>query len=403
MSELFANRMKVVPASFIREILKLTQNPEIISFAGGLPNPDFFPVKEISDAAVKVLAADGRNVLQYSTTEGHLPLREFICKRYKEKKGLDVTPDEILITSGSQQAIALLCKTFLNKGEVVVMERPGYLGAIQAISFYEPDFKSVTLDDDGIDTYELERVYKSSRVKLYYSVANFQNPTGTTYSLDKRKEVAAILSRHNSIFIEDDPYYDLRFAGEYLPSIKSFHAENVILTGSFSKVVSPSFRIGWICAQKDLMEKIVISKQAADLHSSSFGQRVLYQYLVDNNVDKHIEKIIDRYSKQKDAMLESIKKHFPEGVTFTRPDGGLFVWARLPQNLSCRDLLHLALKENVAFVPGDTFFIGGGGMNTMRLNFTNSDENRIEEGIKKLAIAIKQLLVESRSESPVSP
>lgn len=403
MSELFAERMKVVPASFIREILKLTQSPEVISFAGGLPNPHFFPVKEISDAAVKVLAADGKNVLQYSTTEGYHPLREFICKRYKEKKGLDVTPDEILITSGSQQAIALLCKTFLNKGEPVVMERPGYLGAIQAISFYEPEFKSVPLEDDGIDTDELERVYKNYEVKLYYSVVNFQNPTGTTYSLQKRKKVADILNRHSSIFIEDDPYYDLRFAGDYLPSIKSFQSENVILTGSFSKIVSPSFRIGWIYAQKNLMEKIVISKQAADLHSSSFGQRVLHQYLIDNDIDKHIAKIIHTYSKQKDAMVESIKRHFPEEVTHTYPSGGMFLWARLPENLSCRDLLPLALKENVAFVPGDTFYIGGGGLNTMRLNFTNSHEERIEEGIKKLAKAIKQLLVESKSESLVSP
>jgi 2-aminoadipate transaminase len=395
--------MKSVPASFIREILKLTQSPEVISFAGGLPNPHFFPVKEISDATVKVLSADGKNVLQYSTTEGHLPLREFICKRYKEKKGLEVTPDEILITSGSQQAIALLCKTFLNKGEPVVMERPGYLGAIQAISFYEPDFKSVTLEDDGINTAELEHVYNKNQVKLYYSVVNFQNPTGTTYTLQKRKEVAEILSRNNSIFIEDDPYYDLRFKGEYLPSIKTFHRENVILTGSFSKVASPSFRIGWIYAQKNLMEKIVISKQAADLHSSSFSQRVLHQYLTDNDIDKHIAKIIHTYSKQKEAMVESIKRHFPEEVTHTNPDGGMFLWARLPENLSCRDLLPLALKENVAFVPGDTFFIGGGGLNTMRLNFTNSHEDRIEEGIKRLAKVIKQLLVESRSESVVSP
>ena len=397
MSSLFAKRMEKVPRSFIREILKTTQNPNVISFAGGLPNPRFFPVKEIKESTIKALDNFGDKALQYSTTEGHLPLREFICDYYWRKKKLKVTPEEIIITNGAQQAIALLCKTFLNKGEKVILERPAYLGAIQAISFYEPEFHSVNVDDDGINIEQLEEKYKNHEIKMVYSVVNFSNPTGITYSAEKRKRIAQVLEKHNTLFLEDDPYFEWRYTGEHLPSVKSHLSNNVIMIGSFSKIVSPGFRIGWICAQTDFMEKINTSKQAADLHSSTFAQYVLHQYLTDYDVEVHLKKLRKVYNSQKNQMIASIENHFPDGVKFTRPEGGMFLWVTMPEYISSRDLLKLVLPQNIAFVPGDTFFVDGTGQNTMRLNYTNAPEDKIEMGIKIMGEAMKKLLKEAKS------
>ncbi len=397
MSNLFAKRMEKVPKSFIREILKFTQSPDVISFAGGLPNPRFFPVEEVKKSTVKVLEEHGAQALQYSTTEGHLPLREFICDYYKRKKNLKVSPDEILITNGAQQGIALLCKTFLNKGEKVILERPAYLGAIQAISFYEPDFHSVDVDDDGINIEQLEKKYRNNDIKLLYSVVNFSNPTGITYSLEKRKSIAKVLEKYDTLFLEDDPYFEWRYEGEHLPSVKTFLNRNVIMIGSFSKIVSPGFRIGWICAPKELMEKINIAKQAADLHSSTFAQYVLHQYLTDYDVEVHLTKLRKVYNSQKNKMIESIEKYFPEDVKFTRPQGGMFLWVEMPSHISARDLLALVLPQKLAFVPGDTMFVDGTGLNTMRLNYTNSSEEKIEKGIKILGDSMKKLLAESKT------
>jgi len=397
MSSLFAKRMEKVPRSFIREILKTTQNPNVISFAGGLPNPRFFPVNEIKESTIKALDKYGDKALQYSTTEGHLPLREFICDYYRRKKNLKVTPDEIIITNGAQQAIALLCKTFLNQGEKVVLERPAYLGAIQAISFYEPEFLSVNVDDDGINIEQLEGKYKKHEIKFVYSVVNFSNPTGITYSGEKRKRIAKVLEKYNTLFLEDDPYFEWRYTGEHLPSVKSYLPHNTIMIGSFSKIVSPGFRIGWICAPADLMEKINTSKQAADLHSSTFAQYVLHQYFTDYDVEVHLTKLRKVYNSQKNQMIESIEKHFPEGVKFTRPEGGMFLWVTMPEHISSRDVLKIALQQNIAFVPGDTFFVYGTGKNTMRLNYTNSPEDKIEKGIKIMGEAMKKLLKEAKT------
>jgi 2-aminoadipate transaminase len=396
MSNLFAKRMEKVPRSFIRESLKFTQDSDVISFAGGLPNPEFFPVKEISEATVKVLDNDGGAVLQYSNTEGYTPLREFVCEYYWKKKKLKVTPDEVLITNGAQQAIALVCKTFLNTGEIVILERPAYLGAIQAISFYEPVFHTVDVDEDGINIEQLEEIYKHNTVKLLYTVVNFSNPTGITYSAEKRKEIAKILGKYDTLFLEDDPYYEWRYTGKHLPSVKFHLSHNIIMIGSFSKIISPGFRLGWICAQKNLMDRIIISKQAADLHSSTFCQRVIHQYLTDNDIENHLVRLRKVYNSQKNAMIESIKRYFPEEARYTKPEGGMFLWVTMPENLSSRDLLHLLLKENVAFVPGDTFFVDGKGLNTMRLNYTNSPEERIEQGVKKMGEAMKKLVSESK-------
>ncbi len=277
MNNLFANRMANAHKSFIREILKVTADPKVISFAGGLPNPRFFPVKDLADATAKVLAEDGENVLQYSTTEGYLPLREYVAERYSMKRGLEVEPDEILITNGSQQGLDLIGKVFLNAGDRVVIERPGYLGAIQALSIFEPMFIPIPLRQDGIDTDLLEKTLDTNEVKLLHTVVNFQNPSGITYSKQKRLELADIFEDRDTILVEDDPYGELRFSGQDLPSMSSYLRGNVVVLGSFSKIVAPGLRLGWICAPEDVMERIVVAKQASDLHSNYLSQRIVYQ------------------------------------------------------------------------------------------------------------------------------
>lgn len=390
----FAERMSTVHRSFIREILKVTESPEIISFGGGLPNPKSFPVNEVAGAAHKVLCEDGMSVLQYSTTEGYPPLREYIAARYR-KKGVNVTADEILITNGSQQGIDLIAKVFLNKGDNVIVERPTYLAALQSFGIFEPKFLSVPLDDDGIDTVALEDLLKTNSAKICYGVPNFQNPTGITYSLKKRKEAARILKDHGVVFIEDNPYEEIRFIGQDQPSMRCFN-EDTVMFGSFSKTVSPGMRLGWICARKEIMDKIIVVKQAADLHSNYFTQRVVYQYLKDNDVETHIQKIRGMYKEQRDAMVSAMERHFPEEVRFTRPEGGMFLWVTLPDGISSMDLFEIAIKENVAFVPGQAFYADGSGRNTLRMNYSSSDEDKIEEGVKRLAMAINKLIQQKK-------
>lgn len=389
MKKLFAERMDIVHKSFIREILKVTEKADIISFAGGLPDPDLFPVIQIAEAAKKVFENDGRSALQYSTTEGYLPLREYIVARYSKKYGLNVNPENILILNGSQQGLDLIGKTFLNKGDSIVIESPGYLGAIQAFMMYEVQFKPIPLNDDGIDIDLFEKTLSEEKIKLVYTVPTFQNPSGLTYSREKRKEVAKILEDNNVIFVEDAPYNDLRFAGEDLPFIKSSNEDNSIILGSFSKVVSPGLRIGWICANKEILEKITVAKQASDLHSNFLAQRIVYQFLIDNDLDEHLQRIKEAYKKRRDLMVSMIAEYFPSNIKYTAPEGGMFLWVTLPGNFSSLEMFDLAIKENVAFVPGDPFYVNGGRSNSFRLNFSNSDEEKIEEGIKRLAKILK--------------
>lgn len=388
----YADRMSHVKKSFIREILKVTENPEVISFAGGLPNPASFPVEEISGAASKVLCEDGRSALQYSTTEGYLPLRRRIAERYFTRCGLKISPDEILITNGSQQALDLIGKVFLNRGDDVLIEKPGYLGAIQALSIFEPNFHAVALNEDGADLIALENLLQNHAPKFFYTVPNFQNPSGLTYSLGNRKRIAEIFRQYGTVLIEDDPYGELRFLGEDIPPVKKFLGENSILLGSFSKIVSPGMRLGWICANPQIMEKLVTVKQAADLHSNYFSQRVVEQYLADNDLDLHIGKIKAMYQSQRNCMVEMIKRYFPPEVKYTQPEGGMFLWVTLPDGMSSIRLFELASKANVAFVPGDPFYVDQNNTNTLRLNYTNSNEEEIRQGIMRLGEAIRELL-----------
>lgn len=390
MTRIFADRMSFVHKSFVREILKVTEDREVISFAGGLPNPRCFPVQEIAAAAEKVLNECGEAALQYATSEGYLPLRQMIARRYAEQ-GVLVSPSEILITNGSQQGLDLLGKAFLNKGDGIIVERPTYLAAIQSFGLFEPRFHSVPLQEDGVDPEAIEKSLTQDESKLFYSVPNFQNPTGITYSREKRRAVAEKLQGNNTVFIEDNPYGELRFIGEDEPSLRTFLGDDCVLLGSFSKIVSPGIRLGWIAACPEIMEKLIVAKQASDLHSNYLCQRIVHQYLLDNDIERHIAKIRKIYKEQRDHMVQMMEECFPEKVCFTRPEGGMFLWATLPESMSALDLFHQAIKENVAFVPGQAFYANGGGNNTMRLNFSNSDEDKISEGIIRLAKVIKAL------------
>jgi 2-aminoadipate transaminase len=392
MGHLYATRMSTIPKSFIREILKVTENPEVISFAGGLPNPRFFPVERIAKATSNVLGGADVSALQYSTTEGYQPLREYIAQRYRQKRKLDISADHIQITNGSQQGLDLIGKVFIGKGDRIAIERPAYLGAIQAFAVYEPQFRPVPLLEDGIDIDRLKNVLDESRAKLFHTVINFQNPSGISYSQNKREELAELFTQYNTIVVEDDPYGELRFSGEAPSSMRGLLNGRAVLLGSFSKTIAPGLRLGWVCAERQIMDKLVIAKQASDLHANSLCQRIVHQYLMDNDVEKHIETIIAAYKKQRDVMVAAIEENFPQEVRSTRPEGGMFLWITLPERLSALELFNLAVKEKVAFVPGTPFFVDGGGKNNMRLNFSNSDEDRINEGIRRLGKIMKNLL-----------
>jgi len=387
----FAGRMKNTPKSFIREILKVTENPAIISFAGGLPNPSLIDVEGIGRAAEAVIREDGKTALQYSTTEGYLPLRRYIADRYKTRLGISISPDEILITNGSQQCLDLIGKILIDKGDHVAIERPGYLGAIQAFSLYEPVFHPVPLHPDGPDPLSLESVVAGYPAKLFYGVPNSQNPSGITYSKACRQEIAAILKDHDTIFVEDDAYGELRFDEKAPPSMWSHLPDKTIITGSFSKILAPGMRLGWVCAPGEIMEQAVIAKQASDLHSNYLCQRIASRYLEETNIDAHIAKIRAAYKSQCDLMIQTLEEEFPPSVTYTRPEGGMFVWVTLPDGCSSMEVFERALKENVAVLPGIPFYIDGGGMNTLRLNFSNSTDEKIVTGMRRLAGVIRTL------------
>jgi 2-aminoadipate transaminase len=383
--------MAKTPKSFIREILKVTANPEIISFAGGLPNPALIDVDGIRKAAAAVLEQDGRSVLQYSTTEGYLPLRQYIADRYKKRLGLCVSPDEILITNGSQQCLDLIGKVFIDEGDHVSLERPGYLGAIQAFSLYEPVFHPVTLHEDGPDSVMLAQVLDTWPVRLFYGVPNSQNPSGITYTGRRRREVASVMKKTDTLFIEDDAYGELNFGGEMMPSMREFLPDQTIITGSFSKILAPGMRLGWVVAPREIMESIVIAKQASDLHSNYLSQRIAYEYLTRQDIDDHIRKIRTAYKNQRDCMIQVISEEFPESVTYTKPQGGMFIWITLPDGCSSMEVFENALEENIAVLPGSPFYIDGGGADTLRLNFSNSTEEKIITGIGRLAKVIRRL------------
>ncbi|MDE4907520.1 PLP-dependent aminotransferase family protein [Methanogenium marinum] len=393
MNHRYSERICSTQKSFIREILKVTADPEIISFAGGLPNPNLIDDEGIQNAAAALLKEDGKTALQYSTTEGHPPLREWIAERYRTRYGLSVDADQILITNGSQQCLDLVGKVYLDKGDSVVVEDPGYLGAIQSFSMFQPEFLSVSLNEEGPDLEQLADVLNTSSPKFMYGIPNSQNPSGITYSENRRRDLAAILCESDVPFIEDDAYGELQFDGVARRPVSAYMDGEGVLTGSFSKIFSPGMRMGWVCAPAEVMDKVLIAKQASDLHSNYLSQRILSKYLETNDINAHIAVINEEYRKRAEWMVSRMEECFPDDVSFTRPTGGMFVWLTLPEGVSSTRLFDAALKQKVAILPGTPFYADGGGESTARINFSNSDEEQIMTGIKIVADVLEEIRI----------
>jgi 2-aminoadipate transaminase len=390
--EIFAERIIHVPRSFIREILKVSLDPEIISFAGGLPNRDLFPVAAMEAASSRAFELHGRDMLQYSSSEGLPALRGYIADRYLRRKGLKIPAEDILITNGSQQGLDLLGKALVNVGDGVIIEEPGYLGAIQSLSIYRPRFLPVTLGDEGLDVAELASATRESGAKLLYCVPSFQNPSGITYTDANRRHVAELADARGFFVVEDDPYGELRFSGSHQRSFAAIIPERTILLGSFSKVVAPGLRIGWIVAPPAIREKLLVAKQASDLNTSGFTQQILCQYLQDNDLDAHIATIVEAYGRQCRAMIDSIGRHLPGTISWTRPEGGMFLWGRLPDGLSAMKVFEHAVREKVVFVPGDPFYTTRTEVPALRFNFTCASEETIEEGMIRFRRALARVM-----------
>lgn len=397
----FAQRTQRMKSSTIRELLKLTEDPEVISFAGGMPAPESFPVEEFQEACTRVLRDRGATALQYGSTEGYSPLREMIA-RHTARLGIDVTPDNIMITSGSQQALDLLGKVFINHGDRILVEAPTYLGALQAWNIYGAEYVTVRSDDDGMVTDDIEAALRTGP-KFIYVLPNFQNPTGVTIPQERRVRLIELADHYGVPIVEDDPYGQLRYEGEHIPNIEVLDSQmhhngccytgNVIYLSTFSKLLAPGIRLAWVIAPPEVIRKLVMAKQGADLHTATFNQIVAYEVSRGGFLDTHVHKINAIYRERRNVMLETLSEHMPEGVRWTHPKGGLFLWVTLPQGMNSTELFRVAIAQKVAFVPGDSFFPYGGGDNTMRLNFSNAKPERINEGIARLARAVKDMMV----------
>ncbi len=398
----YAQRTQRMKGSAIRELLKLTENPEVISFGGGMPAPDVFPVDEFTAACQTVLRDCSAEALQYGPTEGYRPLREMIA-RHTSRYGISISPENILITSGSQQALDLIGKVFINRGDRILVEEPTYLGALQAWNAYGAEYVTVPMDENGMVTDALEGALRSG-VKFIYALPNFQNPTGVTLSLERRKQLIEIADRYGVPIIEDDPYGQLRYEGENLPSIvnldnefrlngTSEYAGNVIYLSTFSKTLAPGLRLAWVIAPSQVIQKLTQAKQGTDLHTASFNQIVAYEVARGGFLDRHIWLIRRVYGERRNLMLDAMEELFPPGVTWTKPQGGLFLWGMLPEGMNTTEILKVAIKRNVAFVPGTSFYALGGGENTMRLNFSYANPEQIHTGIESLASVLKETIL----------
>lgn len=393
----YAQRMQRMKSSAIRELLKLTENPEIISFAGGLPAPDVFPVDAFRAACERVLCDNSELALQYGASEGYLPLREMIA-RHTMRYGIEVTAENIMITSGSQQALDLIGKIFINHGDRIIVESPTYLGALQAWNLYGAEYVTVRSDEDGMCTDELDAALRAGP-KFIYVLPNFQNPTGVTTSLQRRLELVELADRYGVPIIEDDPYGQLRFEGEHIAPIvdldekihqqEGIYTGNVIYLSTFSKTLAPGIRLAWVIGPPEVIRKMVTAKQGADLNTSTFNQMIAYEVGKGGFIDQHVQHICAVYGERRDTMLDALTEHMPEGVHWTRPQGGLFLWVTLPEGMDTVEIFKDAVKQKVAFVPGISFHPDGAGRNTMRLNFSYCKPEVINEGIARLALVIR--------------
>ncbi len=399
LSKHFSERAKELRASEVRELLKLLQVPDMISFAGGFPNPETFPAELIREIVDDVLTKDGAQALQYGITEGYLPLREAVASRMN-KKGMEVTKDNVLIVSGSQQVIDLTGKIFIDPRDTVVVTAPTYLTALTGWAIYQTTFESIPIDSNNMrmDIFEerMKRLAKRSNPPvIVYALPNFQNPAGVTMPEKNRKTLADLASEYDFLILEDDPYGELRYRGEHIRSIKSFDDENrVIYMSSFSKVLAPGLRVGWVVADEEIIKKTVIAKQSADVCTNVLGQRIAHEYIVRGEIDHQIEKIKSIYSRKMNLMLNGMDELMPKGVSWTRPDGGMFIWVNLPEGMDSAELLKKALKKRVAFVTGKAFFADPkDGTSSLRLNFTHPSDDMIKEGLRRLGSVLNQEIV----------
>jgi len=399
----YAQRTQRMGGSAVRELLKLTEQADIISFGGGMPAPEVFPVKEFEQACIRVLREQGAQALQYGATEGYTPLREMIA-RHSKRVGVNISTDNLLITSGSQQALDLLGKIFINRGDRILVESPTYVGALQAWNAYGAEYVTVPSDENGMNTDELEQALRIGP-KFIYVLPNFQNPTGTTIPLMRRMRLVELADKYGVPIIEDDPYGQLRYDGEHIPAVAvldgqmrtstptSSYTGNVIYLSTFSKILAPGIRLAWVTAPPEVITKLATAKQGCDLHTATFNQIVAYEVGRGGFLDQHVKVICKAYKERRDVMLDALEEHMPQGVHWTHPEGGLFLWATLPECINTTDLLKKTLEQKVAFVPGTSFYPRGGGLNTMRLNFSNATPDKINEGIARMGRVIKEELI----------
>lgn len=392
-----ADRTDRMESSAIRELLKLTQNPDIISFAGGLPAPEFFPLREVEEACCYVTKHSGKDALQYSATEGYRPLKEFLASSM-HKYGVPATAENVLLTNGSQQALDLLGKIFIDPGRYVLTGRPTYLGAIQAWNAYQANFHTMNLDEQGMIVDEVEHAYEKVLEEsgqppaFIYVLPNFHNPAGTTLPLERRKQLAEIATKLDLPVVEDDPYGELRYEGEDIPPICTMIPERTIYLGTFSKTLTPGLRLGWIVCPEKLMTRFVQAKQGCDLHTGTFVQYVANDICQRGFLKPHVKRLRKEYRKRRDTMLDAMDEFWPSSCTWTRPLGGLFLWAQVPEKIDTLQFLkEHAIEEKVAYVPGEHFYPNqDGGKQSMRLNFSYSSPETIVEGIHRLGVALKK-------------
>jgi len=404
----YAQRNKRMGRSIIRELLKFAQQPDLISFAGGMPAPELFPKQQAQEAACRLLTEYGEKALQYGPTEGHMPLRRWISERMV-RYGIQAEANNVFVTTGSQQALDLIGKLLINPGDQILVEEPTYLGALQAWNAYQAEYAGVPIDNNGLRTELLENALRVGP-KFMYVLPNFQNPGGTTLSLDRRLELVRLSNKYGIPIVEDDPYGALRFEGEHLPPLVALDADfqadaglnghgymegNVIYLGTFSKTLAPGLRLGWVVAPVEVVDRLVMAKQGTDLQTSTFDQMLAWEMLKTGFLDEHIKLIRRVYKERRDIMLAAMEKYFPEGCSWTQPQGGLFLWASLPEWLDTEPLLQEAIQAKVAFVPGFAFYADPGrGRNSMRLNFSNALPEQIEEGMRRLGLLIQAKVAE---------